>query len=453
MARIEKRKVKISDLKKTKNNPRKITEEDFEKLKRSLSEFPEMLEAREIIVDENNRILGGHQRVKALKALGETEIEVKAIIGWTEEQKDRFVIQDNLQNGEWDDEILSDWDREKLKEWGMDLPDVNPNTQAKLDLEETFLVPPFTVLDTRQGYWQQRRHAWDRLIGDKGESREGTLYHDINSKSWVSRQLARSQHGGGVSILDACLCEIVLKWFTPAGSTGNKTFDPFAGDTVFGFVSSYCGNEFIGTELRKEQADANNERVKGMSAIYYNDDGQNIGKYVKPGSQDLLFSCPPYFDLEKYSDDPRDASNQDYDGFIKILDNAFTAGIKALKDNRFAVIVMSNVRASNGAYHDICGDITRIFQREGMMLYNELVLVNSLAGAPLKAERQMRNRKPVRCHQEVLVYLKGLPQIIPAHEDIKVFYKGDPGKIQEEMGSIREIGLTDEFTDMAEEIE
>lgn len=123
MAKIEIRKVHLADLVETKNNPRQITKKDFEKLKRSLSEFPEMLEAREIVVDENNRILGGHQRVKALEALGKDEIEVKAIIGWTEEQKERFVIQDNLQNGDWDmDTLANEWDLEKLENWGLDMP-------------------------------------------------------------------------------------------------------------------------------------------------------------------------------------------------------------------------------------------------------------------------------------------------------------------------------------------
>ena len=441
----------LSELKELPGNPRTIKKDQFEKLKKSLQDNADYFEARPIILSDRtgeNIILAGNQRYKAAKALKMEQVPTITLHGLTEAREREIIIRDNVNNGEWDfDELANAWDAMKLDEWGVSVPDINPSDQASLDLKETFLVPPFTVLDSRQGYWQDRKKAWTTLIGDKGETREGTLYKDINSKSWVSRQLAGSMHGGGVSVLDPCLSELIIKWFTPAGSTGNKTFDPFAGDTVFGFVSAYCGNEFIGTELRKEQADENNERTKNLNATYYCDDGQNIGKYVKPESQDLLFSCPPYFDLEKYSDDPRDASNQDYEGFIKIIDNAFTAGIKALKQNRFAVVVMSNVRANNGAYHDICGDITRIFQREGMILYNELVLVNSLAGASLRAERNMRNRKATRCHQEVLVYKKGDPQIIPAHEDIKVFYKGNPNAIAEEFGNIKDIGLTDEFED------
>lgn len=442
----------IAEIKELPGNPRTIKKDQFEKLKTSLRDNPDYFEARPLILSDRTGelvVIAGNQRLKAAKAIGIKEVPSVIIPNLTADREREIIIRDNVNNGDWDmDELANNWDASELTEWGVNVPDVNPREEASLDLQDTFIVPPFTVLDTRQGYWQARKKSWMTLIGDNGESRENTLYKDKESASWVSRNLAATMHGGGVSVLDPCLSEIILKWFTPAGSKNNKTFDPFAGDTVFGFVSAYCGNIFTGTELRKEQADANNKRVEGMAAIYHNDDGQNIGKYVKPNSQDLLFSCPPYFDLEKYSDDPRDASNQDYEGFIKIIDNAFTAGIKALKDNRFAVVVMSNVRANNGAYHDICGDITRIFQREGMILYNELVLVNSLAGASLRAERNMRNRKATRCHQEVLVYKKGDPQIVPAHEDIKVYYKGDPKKIAEEFGNIRDIGLADEFEEL-----
>ena len=128
------------------------------------------------------------------------------------------------------------------------------------------------------------------------------------------------------------MAELVCRWF---GREGCKTFDCFAGDTVFGYVSAYLGNEFTGIELRPEQAQLNNERVEGMSARYINDDGQNVGRHLEPESQDLLFSCPPYFDLEKYSDLPNDASNQGtYEEFIGIIRNAFTSAIGCLKEFR-----------------------------------------------------------------------------------------------------------------------
>lgn len=117
-------KVAINDLKETEHNPRKISKEDMAKLKRSLEKNPEFLEAREIVVDENLTILGGHQRVKALKALGKTEIEVKQVNGWSEEKKRNFVITDNVQSGEWDETETDNW-HDELGEWEDDVDELD----------------------------------------------------------------------------------------------------------------------------------------------------------------------------------------------------------------------------------------------------------------------------------------------------------------------------------------
>lgn len=117
------KKMKLADLIPTENNPRQIKKDDFERLKKSIKSFPEMLDIREIVVDENNRILGGHQRVKALLANGEKEVNVKVVEGLSEEEKREFVIRDNIQNGEWDFDVLAnEWDDLPLDDWGIELP-------------------------------------------------------------------------------------------------------------------------------------------------------------------------------------------------------------------------------------------------------------------------------------------------------------------------------------------
>lgn len=117
------KKMKLADLIPTENNPRQIKKDDFERLKKSVQSFPQMLDIREIVVDENNRILGGHQRVKALLANGEKEVNVKVVEGLSEEEKREFVIRDNIQNGEWDFDILAnEWDDLPLDDWGIELP-------------------------------------------------------------------------------------------------------------------------------------------------------------------------------------------------------------------------------------------------------------------------------------------------------------------------------------------
>ena len=118
--RVEQFEAELKGLTPTSNNPRQINKKDFEALKKSLKEFPEMKTIREVVIDEDNRILGGHMRVKALLELGEKTVWVKQVFGLTEEQKNEFVIKDNIANGEWDMDILAnEWSDLPLDEWGL----------------------------------------------------------------------------------------------------------------------------------------------------------------------------------------------------------------------------------------------------------------------------------------------------------------------------------------------
>lgn len=101
-------------------NPRKISRKAYESLKKSLKDFPEMKQLREIVVDENLTILGGHQRIYALKDLGYSDVTVKQVFGLTDKQKREFIIKDNTASGEWDTDIIANqWDIEELENWGL----------------------------------------------------------------------------------------------------------------------------------------------------------------------------------------------------------------------------------------------------------------------------------------------------------------------------------------------
>jgi hypothetical protein len=115
-------KLKINELKSNESNPRIIKEAKFKKLVKSIKDFPEMLELRPIILDENNVILGGNMRYKACVEAGLKEVPVKIAKNLTEEQKQEFIVKDNVGFGEWDWDILgNEWDNAKLGEWGMDV--------------------------------------------------------------------------------------------------------------------------------------------------------------------------------------------------------------------------------------------------------------------------------------------------------------------------------------------
>ena len=115
--------LKIKEVKLNPNNPRILKDDKFTKLKDSINSAPWMLEARPIVIDEANIILGGNMRYQALKDLGYKEIHCVRLAKLTDQQKQEFIIKDNVSFGEWDWELLAnDWDAAKLEEWGLDLP-------------------------------------------------------------------------------------------------------------------------------------------------------------------------------------------------------------------------------------------------------------------------------------------------------------------------------------------
>ncbi len=113
--------VNIKDIIANKENPRYISDKKFNKLVQSIKDFPQMLEKRPLVVDEDMVVLGGNMRLKALQKAGIKEIPIDIAEGWTDEQKKEFIIKDNVGFGEWDFDILAnEWDTEKLNEWGLD---------------------------------------------------------------------------------------------------------------------------------------------------------------------------------------------------------------------------------------------------------------------------------------------------------------------------------------------
>ena len=115
-------KLKVNQIKPNDSNPRIIKEAKFKKLVQSIKDFPQMLDLRPVIIDEDNVILGGNMRYKACVEAGLKEVPVKVAKGLTEEQKQEFIVKDNVGFGEWDWDMLgNEWDNQKLGEWGMDV--------------------------------------------------------------------------------------------------------------------------------------------------------------------------------------------------------------------------------------------------------------------------------------------------------------------------------------------
>lgn len=462
---------KISDFTPDQKNANKGTEFGSRLLEKSLRELGT---GRSILADKHGNIIAGNKTLEQAAALGmdeviivpsdgkkiiivqRTDLDIDSKTGREMAIADNKVGQVNL---DFDVDVLDGYALDfeiSLPEWGFAKEKITAEQQNEGGLADRFIVPPFSILDSRQGYWQTRKTMWRERIADYGESRTGTLRKSksgddpsyyrqkTGAEAKVGRELTNEEFEekyytrssampAGVSLLDPVLSEIIVQWF---GLKEGYAFDPFAGDSVFGFVASATGMKFTGIELRQEQADLNQARVdtEGLPARYICDDGRNVSQHLAPESQDLLFSCPPYFDLEVYSDKDNDASNQaTYPEFYRILHDAFVSGISCLKDNRFAVVVCGDVRdKKTGAYLGFPKDVVDTFIGQGMHFYNELILIEQAGNAAIRASGQMKHRKVVKTHQQVLVFYKGdprqvkkhFPEIIYEPEDLESFRVG-----------------------------
>ena len=426
---IEQKIVNIKEIKENKDNPRKISKSQLERLKLSLQKFPEMLSIREIVVDENMVILGGNMRYRALKELGEKTVPVKIIKGLSEEQKKEFIIKDNNNYGEWDIDLLQTWDIDLLKEWDLNLMDFNIIERKTGKIKEEFIYTPTTVLNTRDKVWQDRRKEWlDLGIQSEIGREDGLIYNgnpqsiNIILKKEQAEKLDNKKYSWeefleeypeynklkGTSVFDPVLCELMYRWFC---IENGKILDPFCGGSVRGVVAGYLGYKYTGIDIREEQITANKKqiedilKVKQSNVNYILDDARNVDKIND--NFDFIFTCPPYFNIEKYSELENDISNiNDYNEFLKIYADIIKKAIDKLNSNRFACFVVSNFRDKRGFYYDFVGDTIRIFKQNNIKLYNEAILVNQIGSAPIRINKYMKTRKLVKLHQNVLIFYK-----------------------------------------------
>jgi DNA modification methylase len=204
---------------------------------------------------------------------------------------------------------------------------------------------------------------------------------------------------------------LVYRWFCPSAGA---VLDPFAGGSVRGIVAAKLERAYTGVDLRPEQIAANEDQAKaitpGNAPRWIAGDSREISA-LAPGLYDLIFSCPPYADLEVYSDDPRDLSTLDYADFLQSYRAIIAASVDMLSPDRFACFVVGDVRDRKGFYRNFVSDTIAAFQDAGARLYNEAILVTSVGSLPIRVGRQFEaGRKLGKTHQNVLVFVKGDPR-------------------------------------------
>ena len=406
-------KMRISELKEYQNNPRLINDEAIDRVAASIKEFGFKVP---IIVDEDNVIVAGHTRKLAARSLGMEEVPVIIADDLTEDQIKAFRLADNrvAEFSEWNfDKLETELEGLADGEFNLDILDFDLDDYDNEDyndvydefekgsLNRDFLISPFSYLDTRNGEWKNRRDEWKKL-GIKSElGREDNLTFGSNLTTDTL---------GGTSIFDPVLCELMYKWYIP--NKGDKIIDCFAGGSVRGVVAEQSGYKYHGVDLRKEQVESNYVNAEeigcNMDNIkWYTGDSNKIDEVVEEKEFDFMFTCPPYHDLEVYSDNENDISNMEYDQFVDIYENILIKTANKVKDNRFAAVVISDIRDKKGFYRDLTGVTKRAMGQAGFNLYNDLILINAVGTGALRARRNMKSRKNVRLHQNVLVFFKG----------------------------------------------
>lgn len=225
----------------------------------------------------------------------------------------------------------------------------------------------------------------------------------------------RTPHFAGASIFDPVLCEIVYKWFCPQNG---MVLDPFAGGSVRGIVASKLDRGYTGIELRQEQVDENIRQSQEIVPIFppqwiCGDSLEAIPSLPEDFEADLIFSCPPYGNIEKYSSLPQDLSNMSYADFRSAYRKIIELSCSRLKQNRFACFVVGEFRdRRSGVYANFISDTITAFTDAGLSYYNEAILITPPALLALRvSEGFQKSRKLGKTHQNVLVFVKGDPRL------------------------------------------
>ena len=276
----------INTLKSDHKNARKRTDRSSSLIKESLEKFGA---ARSIVIDEDNRILAGNGTIEGAKAAGIKNLRVietdgQEIIavkrtGLSEEEKVGLALADNRTSD------LSDWDTEMLKQLSEE-QDLNPwfnydelhallGDEEEINsvdsdvqsgaLAERFGIPPFSVLNAREGRWQERKKAWLATGIESELGREGLTDTSASPMPYFNNGKTIADKGG--SIFDPVLAELAYRWFCPEKGV---VVDPFAGGAVRGIVASKLGFRYIGCDLRSEQVDANRKQAENLCSFVPN---------------------------------------------------------------------------------------------------------------------------------------------------------------------------------------
>jgi len=282
----------------------------------------------------------------------------------------------------------------------------NP-VEKNILLRDKYGEPPFSVINTQTGSWHARKKLWKGL-GIKSEvgRTENLLGY---SGTFITEDMRAKGHNG-TSVFDPVLCELMYRWFCPENGF---ILDPFAGGSVRGVVANYLGYKYTGIELREEQVHSNRIQAKEIllednQPVWHCGDSAEVLKSDWDKKFDLLFTCPPYMNLEVYSDHPADLSNMSDNNFTIFYEKIIKLATTKIKNDGFCILVIGDVRdKKTGFYKDFISITKNAFYKSGWALYNDCILLEALGMAAVKADRTFSSKKKlVKVHQNILIFSK-----------------------------------------------
>jgi hypothetical protein len=277
--------------------------------------------------------------------------------------------------------------------------------------------------------WLKMKHEWNDKIEAAG------LKHKIKNPKFASRDgcwqggsgmanivLAKQSIeddeikndtsktlNGNASVLDPVACEVILRFFMP--TKGKRVYNPFGGGVQFGFVSGDYGYEYVSSEIRQNQCDANNAICQDFKSVKFVKSDSST--YTPEGKFDLCFSCPPYYQVEEYLDYDGAAPAGElntiptYEAFRDTLFAGYKKAIAALNDNCFFVVMTGDSRDKNGAYYGCEAEHEIFFKEQGLSIYNKIIYLECEFTRLAQAKVTLNYRKFPKREQKILVFYKG----------------------------------------------
>lgn len=281
------------------------------------------------------------------------------------------------------------------------------------------------VWNSVKGDWLRMKAEWRERIDAAGAAsgvenpafatREGCWQGEQGMANVVTKDPTKAgkeegrAHNGNASVLDPVACEVIARFFMP--KAGRRVYNPFGGGVQFGYIAGACGYEYVASEIRQNQCDANNKICSEFPSVKWVQSDSST--FAPDGMFDLVFTCPPYYKVERYVDYDGKAPEGEinscptYEEFRGLLWAGYKKAIEHLNDNCFFVVMTGDSRDKNGAYYCSESETELFFKENGLSVYNKIVYLESEFTRLAHAKKTLHTRKFPKREQKIIVAYKG----------------------------------------------